>query len=126
MCVSYSTCSSCTEQFVPYTSLSSIQVYLAQTVLKLLMVTLILSYSIPLLSSLSFTHTCHPEETALVGYDTFQCIHVLSSLLRKLLMAYLSLLGLYAMLNFYTLSWILHRSAHWCKVCANTFKIDVD
>ncbi|KAM8843872.1 volume-regulated anion channel subunit LRRC8D isoform 3-T3 [Spinachia spinachia] len=86
------------------------KVYLAQTVLKLLMVTLILSYSIPLLSSLSFTHTCHPEETALVGYDTFQCIHVLSSLLRKLLMAYLSLLGLYAMLNFYTLSWILHSS----------------
>ncbi|KAM8843871.1 volume-regulated anion channel subunit LRRC8D isoform 2-T2 [Spinachia spinachia] len=87
------------------------KVYLAQTVLKLLMVTLILSYSIPLLSSLSFTHTCHPEETALVGYDTFQCIHVLSSLLRKLLMAYLSLLGLYAMLNFYTLSWILHSES---------------
>ncbi|KAK9535644.1 hypothetical protein VZT92_008014 [Zoarces viviparus] len=84
------------------------KVYLAQTILKLLMVTLILSYTIPLLSSLSFTHTCHPEEQALVGYATFECIHVLSSLLRKLLVAYLSLLGLYGLLNFYTLGWILH------------------
>ncbi|XP_029292702.1 volume-regulated anion channel subunit LRRC8D [Cottoperca gobio] len=86
------------------------KVYLAQTVFKLLMVTLILSYTIPLLSSLSFTHTCHPEEQALVGYTTFECIHVLSSLLRKLLVAYLTLLGLYGLLNLYTLSWILHSS----------------
>lgn len=73
------------------------------------MVSLILSYTIPLLGSLSFTHTCHPEEHALVGYATFECIHVLSSLLRKLLVAYLTLLGLYGLLNVYTLSWILHR-----------------
>ncbi|XP_056262211.1 volume-regulated anion channel subunit LRRC8D [Pseudoliparis swirei] len=86
------------------------KVYSAQTVFKLLMVTLILSYTIPLLSSLSFTHTCHPEEEALVGYSTFECIHVLSSLLRKLLVAYLTLLGLYGLLNFYTLGWILHSS----------------
>uniref|UniRef100_A0A8C3ALL5 Si:ch211-106h11.1 n=1 Tax=Cyclopterus lumpus TaxID=8103 RepID=A0A8C3ALL5_CYCLU len=82
------------------------KVYLTQTVFKLLMVTLILSYTIPLLSSLSFTHTCHPEEQALVGYATFECIHVLSSLLRKLLVAYLTLLGLYGLLNLYTLCWI--------------------
>ncbi|XP_074511691.1 volume-regulated anion channel subunit LRRC8D isoform X1 [Sebastes fasciatus] len=86
------------------------KVYLAQTIFKLLMVTLILSYTIPLLSSLSFTHTCHPEEWALVGYAAFECIHVLSSLLRKLLVAYLTLLGLYGLLNLYTLSWILHSS----------------
>lgn len=96
--------------------LSSIQVYSAQTVFKLLMVTLILSYTIPLLSSLSFSHTCHPEEEALVGYTTFECIHVLSSLLRKLLVAYLTLLGLYGLLNFYTLGWILHRFVHLCVV----------
>ncbi|KAF0032345.1 hypothetical protein F2P81_014635 [Scophthalmus maximus] len=86
------------------------KVYLAQTIFKLLMVSLILSYTIPLLGSLSFTHTCHPEEHALVGYATFECIHVLSSLLRKLLVAYLTLLGLYGLLNVYTLSWILHSS----------------
>ncbi|KAM7386312.1 hypothetical protein PAMA_009104 [Pampus argenteus] len=86
------------------------KVYLAQTIFKLLMVTLIVSYTIPLLSSFSFTHTCHPEEQALVGYATFECIHVLSSLLHKLLVAYLTLLGLYGLLNFYTLSWILHSS----------------
>ncbi|XP_049416627.1 volume-regulated anion channel subunit LRRC8D [Epinephelus fuscoguttatus] len=86
------------------------KVYLAQTIFKLLMVTLILSYTIPLLSSLSFNHTCHPEEQALVGYTTFECIHVLSSLLRKLMVAYLTLLGLYGLLNFYTLGWILHSS----------------
>uniref|UniRef100_A0A3Q0T3U3 Si:ch211-106h11.1 n=1 Tax=Amphilophus citrinellus TaxID=61819 RepID=A0A3Q0T3U3_AMPCI len=66
------------------------KVYLAQTIFKLLMVTLI--------------------EKALVGYTTFECIHVLSSLLRKLLVAYLTLLGLYGLLNFYTLSWILSSS----------------
>ena len=74
------------------------------------MVTLIVSYTIPLLSSLSFNHICHPEEHALVGYTTFECIHVLSSLLHKLLVAYLTLLGLYGLLNFYTLTWIFQRS----------------
>ena len=93
---------------------SCFQVYLAQTVFKLLMVTVIFSYTIPLLSSLSFTHTCRPEEEALVGYTTFECIHVLSSLLRKLLLAYLTLLGLYGLLNLYTLSWILHRLVPNC------------
>ncbi|XP_070703438.1 volume-regulated anion channel subunit LRRC8D [Pempheris klunzingeri] len=86
------------------------KVYLAQTIFKLLMVMLIVSYTIPLLSSFSFTHTCHPEEQALVGYTTFECIHVLSSFMCKLLVAYLTLLGLYGLLNFYTLSWILHSS----------------
>ena len=82
---------------------------MAQTIFKLLMVTLILSYTIPLLSNLSFTHTCRPEEQDLVGYASFDCIHVLSSLLRKLLVAYLALLGLYGLLSVYTLIWILHR-----------------
>ncbi|XP_026180234.1 volume-regulated anion channel subunit LRRC8D [Mastacembelus armatus] len=86
------------------------QVYLAQTVFKLLMVALIVTYSIPLLGSLSLTHICRPEEQTLVGYSTFQCIHVLSSLLRKLLLAYLTLLGLYGLLNLYALSWILRSS----------------
>lgn len=78
------------------------------------MVTLIVCYTIPLLSSFSFTHTCHPEEQALVGYATFECIHVISSLMRKLVVAYLTLLGLYGLLNVYTLSWILHRSVCTC------------
>ncbi|CAJ1075674.1 volume-regulated anion channel subunit LRRC8D [Xyrichtys novacula] len=86
------------------------KVYLAQTIFKLLMVVLIVSYTIPLLSYFSFTHTCHPEEQALVGYSTFECIHVISTLMRKLLVAYLTLLGLYGLLNIYTLSWIFHSS----------------
>ncbi|XP_041832772.1 volume-regulated anion channel subunit LRRC8D isoform X1 [Melanotaenia boesemani] len=84
------------------------KVYLAQTIFKLLLATLIVSYTIPLLSSLSFSHICHPEESTLVGYATFECIHVLSSLLHKLLVAYVTLLGLYGLLNFYALSWIFH------------------
>uniref|UniRef100_UPI003AB09304 volume-regulated anion channel subunit LRRC8D n=1 Tax=Centroberyx gerrardi TaxID=166262 RepID=UPI003AB09304 len=86
------------------------KVYLAQTIFKLLLVTLIVSYTTPLLDSISFTHTCHPEEHALVGYSTFECTHALASLLHKLLVAYLTLLGLYGLLNLYTLSWILHSS----------------
>ncbi|XP_061701175.1 volume-regulated anion channel subunit LRRC8D isoform X2 [Syngnathoides biaculeatus] len=86
------------------------KVYLGQTIFKLLMVTLILSYMGPLLSAFSFTHICHPEVQPLVGYAAFQCIHVLSSLLHKLLVTYLILLGLYGLLNSYTLSWILYNS----------------
>lgn len=84
------------------------------------MVTLIVSYTIPLLSSFTFTHTCHPEQQALVGYTTFECIHVLSSLMHKLLVAYLTLLGLYGLLNFYTLGWILHRSVWLFTVYRDT------
>ncbi|XP_072299614.1 volume-regulated anion channel subunit LRRC8D [Eucyclogobius newberryi] len=86
------------------------QVYLAQTVFKLLLVVLIGSYTIPLLSSFSFSLKCEAEEQALVGYSSFQCIHVLSSLLRKLLLAYMSLLGVYGLLNLYTLGWILQSA----------------
>ncbi|KAJ0058001.1 hypothetical protein NL108_007224, partial [Boleophthalmus pectinirostris] len=86
------------------------KVYLAQTVFKLLLVVLIGGYTIPLLSSFSFSLNCEAEEQALVGYSSFQCIHVLSSLLRKLLLAYISLLGVYGLLNLYTLSWILHSA----------------
>ncbi|XP_023205001.1 volume-regulated anion channel subunit LRRC8D-like [Xiphophorus maculatus] len=81
------------------------KVYLAQTIFKLLMVSLIMSYTVPFLSSLSFSHVCQPAEQTLVGYTTFECVHSLSSLLRKLLVTYLILLGIYALLNFYTLSW---------------------
>ncbi|XP_054615636.1 volume-regulated anion channel subunit LRRC8D isoform X2 [Dunckerocampus dactyliophorus] len=86
------------------------KVYLAQTVFKLLTATLIMSSTIPLLSSFSFTHICHPEVQASVGYAAFQCIHVLSSLLHKLMLAYLTLLGLYNLLNLYTLGWLVHNS----------------
>ncbi|CAL9693501.1 unnamed protein product [Knipowitschia caucasica] len=86
------------------------KVYLAQTVFKLLLVVLIGSYTIPLLSSFSFGLHCEADEQALVGYSSFQCIHVLSSLLHKLLLAYMSLLGVYGLLNLYTLGWILHSS----------------
>lgn len=87
----------------------SFQVYLAQTIFKLLMVTLIMSYTVPFLGSLSFSHVCQPAEQTLVGYTTFECVHSLSSLLRKLLVTYLILLGIYALLNFYTLSWSFRR-----------------
>uniref|UniRef100_A0A3B5MI19 Si:ch211-106h11.1 n=1 Tax=Xiphophorus couchianus TaxID=32473 RepID=A0A3B5MI19_9TELE len=62
-------------------------------------------YTVPFLGSLSFSHVCQPAEQTLVGYTTFECVHSLSSLLRKLLVTYLILLGIYALLNFYTLSW---------------------
>ncbi|XP_075998797.1 volume-regulated anion channel subunit LRRC8D [Genypterus blacodes] len=86
------------------------KVYLAQSIFKLFMVTLIVSYTIPRLNSISFTHTCHPGEHDLVGYSTFECTHALASLLHKLLVAYVTLLALYGLLNIYTISWILHSS----------------
>ncbi|XP_028310461.1 volume-regulated anion channel subunit LRRC8D [Gouania willdenowi] len=86
------------------------KVYLTQTIFKVLMVMLILSYTLPLLHSFSFNHTCHLAEFALLGYDTFDCIHVLSSLLLKLVTAYVFLLGLYGLLSLHTLCWVLLSS----------------
>ncbi|KAM8824243.1 volume-regulated anion channel subunit LRRC8D [Synchiropus picturatus] len=86
------------------------KVYLAQTVFKTVLVTTTLCYTVPLLRSLSFTHSCVTEEGALVGYRSFSCIHVLSSLLHTLMLAYLLLLGLYGLLSLYALFWMLHSS----------------
>ena len=88
------------------------QVYVSQTLFKLLASGLIVGLSAPLLSSMAFSHVCHPgEEGDLVGYSTFQCAHTLASLLHKLLLAYLLLLASYGLLNLYALGWIAHRSA---------------
>nr|XP_054606738.1 volume-regulated anion channel subunit LRRC8D isoform X1 [Nothobranchius furzeri] len=84
------------------------KVYLAQTLFKLLLVTLIVSYTAPLLGSVSFHHICRLEEVHLSGYAAFECVHPLSSLLRVLLVAYMTLLGLYGLLNLYTLVWVSH------------------
>ncbi|XP_038844556.1 volume-regulated anion channel subunit LRRC8D-like [Salvelinus namaycush] len=89
---------------------SPLLVYLAQTVFKLLLVVLIVGYTTPLMSSISFTHTCLPQAHALTGYSAFECTHALASVLHKLLLAYISLVGLFGLLSIYTLSWILHSS----------------
>lgn len=96
----------------------SAQVYLAQTILKLVLAALVVSYTVPLLDSFSFAHNCEPKSQAMVGFSAFECVHVLSSLTHKLLVAYLVLLILYALLNLYTLTWILCRS-----MCSHTFGV---
>ncbi|XP_030649336.1 volume-regulated anion channel subunit LRRC8D [Chanos chanos] len=85
------------------------KVYLAQTVFKVLKFVLIVSYTTPLLGSISFDHLCEPHSYALTGYRAFQCTHSLASILRKLLMAYVCLVGLYGLLGLYTLGWIFHK-----------------
>lgn len=90
----------------------SSQVYMAQTILKLVFAILVVSYTIPLHNSFLFAHNCKPMAQAMVGFSAFECVHVLSSLTHKLLVAYLVLLVLYGLLSFYTLSWILYRSVH--------------
>ncbi|KAL0993070.1 hypothetical protein UPYG_G00102840 [Umbra pygmaea] len=84
------------------------KVYLAQTLFKLLLVVLILSYTLPLTGSISFIHTCMPQAHDLTGYSAFECTHDLASVLHKLLLAYVSLVGLFGLLSLYTLRWILH------------------
>ncbi|XP_064172377.1 volume-regulated anion channel subunit LRRC8D [Anguilla rostrata] len=86
------------------------KVYLAQTVFKVLKFVLIVSYTVPLLGSISFSHVCEPQAHALTGYSAFLCTHSLASTLRKLLLAYLGLLVLFGLLGLYTLCWICHRS----------------
>ncbi|KAM6957539.1 volume-regulated anion channel subunit LRRC8D [Aplochiton taeniatus] len=86
------------------------KVYLAQTTFKLLMALLIVGYTTPLLDSICFTHICHPGAHALTGYSSFECTHALASVLHKLLVAYVFLMGLFGLLDLYTLCWILHSS----------------
>ena len=85
------------------------QVYLAQTIFKVLKVVLIVSYTTPLLGSISFNHICQPLTHALTGYQAFECTHALASVLHKLLVVYLCLVGLFGLLGLYTLSWIWHK-----------------
>ncbi|XP_010899337.2 volume-regulated anion channel subunit LRRC8D [Esox lucius] len=84
------------------------KVYLAQTLFKLLLAVLIVSYTTPLMGSISLIHTCLPQAHALTGYSAFECTHALASVLHKLLLAYVSLVGLFGLLSLYALSWILH------------------
>ncbi|XP_056128378.1 volume-regulated anion channel subunit LRRC8D [Rhinichthys klamathensis goyatoka] len=86
------------------------KVYTAQTVFKVLKFVLIVSYTTPLLSSISFSHVCQLHSHALTGYSLFQCSHSLSSVLRKLMQAYISLLFLFGLLGVYALFWIFHKS----------------
>ncbi|KAG1966927.1 volume-regulated anion channel subunit LRRC8D [Pimephales promelas] len=85
------------------------KVYTAQTVFKVLKFVLIVSYTTPLLSSISFSHVCQLHSHALTGYSLFQCSHSLSSVLRKLMQAYISLLFLFGLLGVYALFWIFHN-----------------
>jgi len=103
-------CSPCVPSVSSRCTLCFPQVYVSQTLFKLLASALIVSLSAPLLGSMSFSHVCHPgDEGSLVGYGTFQCAHTLASLLHKLLLAYLLLLASYGLLNLYALAWIAHR-----------------
>ncbi|XP_066531203.1 volume-regulated anion channel subunit LRRC8D [Hoplias malabaricus] len=86
------------------------KVYTAQTLFKVLKIIVIVSYTAPLLSSISFSHICQPHSHALTGYRVFQCSHSLSSVLRKLMQAYIALVGFYGLLGTYTLFWIFHKS----------------
>nr|XP_015204432.1 PREDICTED: volume-regulated anion channel subunit LRRC8D-like [Lepisosteus oculatus] len=86
------------------------KVYVAQTVFKVVKFVLIVSYTSPLLGSISFTHECRPQIHALTGYSAFRCTHDLASVLRKLLLSYLALVWLYGLLGLYTLCWIFRRS----------------
>ncbi|KAK1785626.1 hypothetical protein P4O66_018987 [Electrophorus voltai] len=86
------------------------KVYTAQTVYKVLEFVVILSYSVPLLGYISFGHSCQPLSYTLTGYHAFQCSHSLASVLRKMMQAYVCLVGLYGLLGIYTLFWIFHKS----------------
>ncbi|XP_055051037.2 volume-regulated anion channel subunit LRRC8D isoform X2 [Misgurnus anguillicaudatus] len=86
------------------------KVYTAQTVFKVLMFIVIMIYTTPLLDSISFSFICRPQSDALTGYSVFQCSRLLSSHLRQLMQAYISLLVLFGVLAIYTLLWISQKS----------------
>ncbi|XP_063787753.1 volume-regulated anion channel subunit LRRC8D-like [Pseudophryne corroboree] len=86
------------------------RVYVGQTVFKVLTVVIVLGYTLSLVGSFSFRHTCKPCIQNLMGYSVFTCTHNLAYILEKLLLSYILLLSLYAVLSIHALFWIYRRS----------------
>ncbi|XP_063301831.1 volume-regulated anion channel subunit LRRC8D-like [Pelobates fuscus] len=82
------------------------QVYMGQTIFKVVKVTIVIGYTFSLVGSFSFQHICKPDIQNLMGYTLFICTHNLAYILEKLLLTYILLVCLYAFLAAYALFWL--------------------
>lgn len=83
--------------------------YVAQTIIKALKLIVILCYTSTFATDINFAHTCQPKIEYLTGYDRFFCTHNMAFMLRKLLLTFMAIIGLYCLMCLYALFWLFRR-----------------
>ncbi|XP_041050410.1 volume-regulated anion channel subunit LRRC8D-like [Carcharodon carcharias] len=83
------------------------KLYVGQLLLKTLQCIIILCYFAVFVEVVTFDIICRPGIESVIGYGVFICTFSIAFLLRKLLLLYLCLVGIYALLCIRTIYWVL-------------------
>ncbi|XP_072344729.1 volume-regulated anion channel subunit LRRC8A isoform X2 [Scyliorhinus torazame] len=86
------------------------QLYMRQTIIKVIKFALIISYSIYYVDDIKFDVSCIVDIQNLTGYRVYQCAHPLATLFKILASFYISLVIVYGLICMYTLWWMLRLS----------------
>ncbi|XP_061148962.1 leucine rich repeat containing 8 VRAC subunit Aa [Syngnathus typhle] len=86
------------------------RLYVRQTVIKVIMFLLIISYASYYVCYIRFGVMCTVETEKLTGFGTFYCAHPLATLFQILASFYISLVLVYGLIAMYTLGWMLRRT----------------
>nr|XP_061800812.1 volume-regulated anion channel subunit LRRC8A-like [Nerophis lumbriciformis] len=84
--------------------------YMFQTLIKVVMFLLIISYASYYVGYIRFSVVCEAETENLTGFGTFYCAHPLATLLKILTSFYISLVLVYGLIAMYSLCWMLRRT----------------
>ncbi|XP_078083680.1 volume-regulated anion channel subunit LRRC8D-like [Mustelus asterias] len=83
------------------------RLYVGQLLLKTLQCFIVLGYFAVFVQVVTFDIICRPGRESVIGYGVFICTFSIALLLRRLLLLYLCLVGVYVLLCIRTLIWIL-------------------
>ncbi|XP_061764214.1 leucine rich repeat containing 8 VRAC subunit Aa [Nerophis ophidion] len=86
------------------------RLYIRQTIIKVIMFLVIISYAGYYVFFIRFNVMCAVETEKVTGYSTFICAHPLATLFKILASFYISLVVMYGVISVYTLCWMLRRS----------------
>ncbi|XP_054614200.1 leucine rich repeat containing 8 VRAC subunit Aa [Dunckerocampus dactyliophorus] len=86
------------------------RLYIRQTIIKVIMFLVIISYAGYFVFYIRFNVMCTVETEKLTGFSSFYCAHPLATLFKILASFYISLVVVYGVISMYTLCWMLRRS----------------
>ncbi|XP_061788062.1 leucine rich repeat containing 8 VRAC subunit Aa isoform X1 [Nerophis lumbriciformis] len=86
------------------------RLYIRQTIFKVIMFLVIISYAGYYVFYIRFNVMCTVETKKLTGFSTFYCAHPLATLFKILASFYICLVVVYGVISVYTLCWMLRRS----------------
>ncbi|XP_051906590.1 leucine rich repeat containing 8 VRAC subunit Aa [Hippocampus zosterae] len=86
------------------------RLYVRQTIIKVIMFLVIISYASYYVRYIRFSVMCTVETEKLTGFSTFHCAHPLATLFKILASFYISLVLVYGLIAMYTLCWMLRRT----------------